>query len=280
MLALNHCSPSSIKRLAQAIYHRDSPEVLFMVMTAYFDESGTHGARSPAVTLGGFIGTAAQWAAYESDLAQLFAEYGVKRFHAKELRGTKGDFEGWSGQKKAQFNARFLKLIDDHLTCGFAAVLSSKDYSTIYRSGIFPRSARPDTQYALCLRVALWKALVCIKDQRQQWPLAVVLEDGHPNAADAVRVYCEVKRQLAPLYADALDTIAFKSKNTCLPLAVADSLVYSIFRKVAGFSTHRHPDVAAVGPADPPYLVSKIPMSRLIIDQTSLATLREELAFR
>jgi hypothetical protein len=32
-----------------------------MVMTAYFDESGTHGAESPVVTVAGFIARADQW---------------------------------------------------------------------------------------------------------------------------------------------------------------------------------------------------------------------------
>jgi hypothetical protein len=32
-----------------------------MVMTAYFDKSGTHGAESPVVTVAGFLARADQW---------------------------------------------------------------------------------------------------------------------------------------------------------------------------------------------------------------------------
>ena len=47
----------------------------------------------------------------------------------------------------------------------------------------------------------------------------------------------------------------------------------------AGYSKHpTEPNAAAVvGPADPPYLVSKIPMSRTLIDENTLAKLRDEL---
>jgi hypothetical protein len=39
-----------------------------MVMTAYFDESGTHGAESPLVAVAGFIANLEQWSAYEREL--------------------------------------------------------------------------------------------------------------------------------------------------------------------------------------------------------------------
>ena len=32
-----------------------------MVMTGYFDESGTHGEELPVVTIAGFIASASQW---------------------------------------------------------------------------------------------------------------------------------------------------------------------------------------------------------------------------
>jgi hypothetical protein len=40
-------SPSSIASLALALSYRREPGLKFMVMTAFFDESGTHGMNSP-----------------------------------------------------------------------------------------------------------------------------------------------------------------------------------------------------------------------------------------
>src|SRR5258707_8205277 len=135
-----------------------------MAMTAYFDESGTHGKDSPVITIAGFIASEDQWRTYERDLSQLLIEHDVKIFHAIEFRTRKGDFKGWPTPKRARFNSRFLKLADDHLAFGLAMVLRPKDYTNIYRVGQFPRRARIDTQYGLCFRAALWKSAVLMKD--------------------------------------------------------------------------------------------------------------------
>jgi hypothetical protein len=189
----------------------------------------------------------------------------------------KGYFKGWPTIKRARFNSRFLKLADDHLSYGLAAVLRSKEYRSIYRAMDFPPKVRPDTQYGLCVRAALWKSLVLLKDQKQNWPLNVVLEGGALNAGDAIRVFSEVKDSLTPEYAPLLGDFNFGSKND-LPIAIADSLAYAIFRLSAGYSTHpTEPNAAVVGPADPPYYVSNIPLSRTLIDENTLASLRDDL---
>jgi hypothetical protein len=248
-----------------------------MVTIAYFDESGTHGQESPVITIAGFIANADQWSAYEHDLSQLLADYEVKIFHARKFRTSKGDFKGWPTTKRARFNSRFLRLADDHLAYGLAMILRPDDYAKIYRLHEFPRRARPDTQYGLCFRTALWKSAVLMKDRPADWPLNVVLETGHKNAGDAIRVFGEFQDSLHPEYAPSLGTLVFASKENCLPLAMADSLAYAIFRMTAGFSQHSDPNAAPVGPADPPYYVSKIPLSRTLIDENTLAALRDGL---
>ena len=249
-----------------------------MVMVGYFDESGTHGKESPITAVAGFIATADQWVAYERDLTDLFREYGVTRFHAKDFRGNKGDFKKWEHSKKGKFNSRFLKLADDHLAAGVSIVLQSLDYDRVYRSLAFPARARPDTKYGLCVRCAIWKTMVLAANRERDWPIDIVLEDGHKNAGDAIRVFDEVKESLHSEYANMLGLISFASKDSCTALAIADSLAYAIFRMSAGYSRHPTIDHAAVvGPADPPYMVQRIPLSRTLVDETTLISLRDNL---
>lgn len=269
---------TSMEVLRAALFHDERPGRCFMVMTAYFDESGTHGDNSPLMTVAGFIANTEQWAGYERDLAALMKEYGVKVFHAKDLRQRKGDFKNWPEGKRARFNSRFLKLADDYLACGLAMILHTRDYKNIYRSAIFPRKARPDTGYGLCVRNALLKSILFMADRRADWPLNVVMEMGHKNIGDALRVYEETKNHLMPKYSNALGYISVGSKRDCLPLAMADSLAYAIFRMSAGYSRHpTEPNAAVVGAADPPYYVQKIPLSRTLIDENTLAMLRDSL---
>jgi hypothetical protein len=248
-----------------------------MAMRGYFDESGTHGARSPLVAVAGFLATVEQWDAYERNLLPLLSEYGVGRFHAKDFRSTKGDFKGWRTEKKAKFNSRFLQLADEHLACGLSAILPSDSYHQIYRAGGAVRAGRLDSQYGLAVRVAIWKAMVLIKDRKADWPINFIFESGTHHEAEAATAFFEFKEQLLPEYQSAFGTIAFNTKEA-IPLAIADSLAYAIFRMSAGYSKHpTEPNAAVVGPADPPHYV-KIPLTRTLIGENTLAMLRNELA--
>lgn len=227
--------------------------------------------------LAGFIASVEQWAAYENALTAILADFGVKKFHAIDARQRKGDFKGWTRTKLARFNSQFLKLADDHLACGMAMILPSESYQRIYRSALFPRKARPDSQIALCMRAAVWKALLFMKDRPGDWPLDIVMEAGSGREMDSARAFFEVKEGLVPELSGLFGNITFGSKDD-LPLAIADSLAYAIFRMSAGYASHpTEPNAAPVGPSDPPYYVSKIPMSRTLVDETTLAFLRDDL---
>ena len=94
-------------------------------------------ADSPVVIVAGFMATVEQWDAYERDLKALFDDYGVKKFHAKDLRGRKGDFKGWPTKEARDLYLQISQAWDDHLACGFATVLISDSYHQIYRNGRF-----------------------------------------------------------------------------------------------------------------------------------------------
>jgi hypothetical protein len=116
-----------------------------------------------------------------------------------------------------------------------------------------------------------------MKDRKADWPLNFVFETGTHHEAEAASIFFEARDQLLPEYRDAFGSVTFETKAV-LPLAIADSLSYAIFRLSAGYSKHpTEPNAAIVGPADPPYYVHKIPMSRTLIDEDSLAALRKDL---
>lgn len=256
---------------------RVRPDRLYMAMKGFFDESGTHGAESPVVIVGGFLATVQQWDAYERDLKALFDEYGVKKFHAKDFRGRKNDFKGWPQPRKAKFNSRFLQMADQHLACGVSAVLSSEAYNRIYRAGSAIQKKPRNSQYGLCVRTALWKSIIFMQDRTADWPLNFVFETRTHHEAEAAGIFFEEKENLRPEYRDMFGSVTFETKAV-LPLAIADSLAYAIFRNSAGYSRHPTiPDAAPVGESDPPYYVHKIPLSRTIVDEGTLAALRDDL---
>jgi hypothetical protein len=254
----------------RAADRRFKPDANYMVMHSYWDESGTHGEDSPAVIVAGFAATAAQWVGFEKRQTKLFSDYGVNTFHAKKLRGNKGDFKGWEPGDKAKFNSRFLQMVDDQLSFGVASVVAPDDYKQYYGQKTFPRKVRRDSQYALLFRLALGRSILFMRERPQSdWPLNVVMELGHPNWQDAARVFDEVKS--ISRNSAILGMISFAAKSDCPLLAVADSLAYAMFRTTAGYAKHPdNTDAVPIGPSDPPYYVHKVPTRRIILRKKDL----------
>jgi hypothetical protein len=65
--------------------------------------------------------------------------------------------------------------------------------------------------------------------RKSEWPLTVVLEGGHRNCGDAVRIFNEIKSGLIRDGIDVLGPVAVELKKKCLPLSAADFLVHAIF---------------------------------------------------
>jgi hypothetical protein len=123
----------------------------------------------------------------------------------------------------------FVSLVD-HLYYGFSVSLSPNDYLDIYKAKALPRRKRKDSQYGLCFRVAIIAAIRFMSQVRKnEWPLTVVLEGGHRNCGDAVRIFNEIKGGLMRDGIDVLGPIAVELKKKCLPLSAADFLVHTIF---------------------------------------------------
>lgn len=201
-----------------------------MVMTAYFDESGTHEG-SPATIMACCLSNAEGWARYETEMAKTLSEYGVKVLHAKRLRNSNSPYNSWPSERRRVFNAQMLEIFDRSVLSGFISVLRRDDYRRIYRLGGGAK-VRHDTEYGLCFRHCLMQALLYMERVRDAWPLYVVLEDGHKHAADALRVYRDMRRRLPSRWNGVLGPISFESKITCHPLAAPDALAHSMFKVV------------------------------------------------
>jgi hypothetical protein len=258
-------APAPIRRspfadLALALFHDERASDRFMAMTAYFDESGTHGADSPATIFGGFLAREGLWYIFEERLKQLFQKYGVETFHTKDYRQRRGRFREMNIEEYSEFNSSFLQLVDSCLMRGFVIVLPSKSYNEIYRPRFHKKKRRPDSAYGLCFRTAISRSILYLNSIENEYPFTPILESGHRNAPDALRIYNEFIEGSGEAGRECLKPILFEDKKKCLSLAAADSIVYCMYRKVAGLSeATAHPHAVPMGPASPPYYVGADP---------------------
>jgi hypothetical protein len=98
------------------------------VITAYFDDSGTHQG-SPVVAVGGLIGSEDQWAEFDERWKKLLAEPlpgkpSLKQFHSTECRGNHGPFGNYNVAERDRITYLFRQII---LETGLFSVASIID---------------------------------------------------------------------------------------------------------------------------------------------------------
>jgi hypothetical protein len=221
----------SLGELAEALFHRKAPEALFMIVTAYIDESGTH-EPSPASVMAGYLAEARQWRKFEKRAAKCLSRYRVNICHAIDLKRGDNDFRGWSVDKKLAFIDDLQHIMNETLECGHLVVLKSDDYDIFYGNRERPKKVIRDTKYGVLFR-SIVACFVKHIAQTERWQqkvkgFQIVLESGHPNSGDAVRLFEFARSQLGNRSA-GLAGVSFKPKLDCLPLAAADLLAYGAY---------------------------------------------------
>lgn len=208
----------------------------FVLLTGYFDESGTHAGSSLAL-MAGFMGDARQWRKFEKRTSKLFKRFRVDIFHSIDVKRGDKDFEGWSVNRKIEFFDEFQHIVNETLERGFASIIKTEDYD-YYSNLKWPRGTRKDSLYGLLFRASL-SSIVDGALTVERWmhgtgpTLHIVLESGHRNAPDAVRLYDFFQKKFS-VQSKALAGLTFKSKEGCLPLAAADLFAYSAYREEVG----------------------------------------------
>jgi hypothetical protein len=224
-----------VNDLCLALGHRVELGRKFMILTAYFDESGTHGGSDTCI-MAGFVGSVAQWRKYEKRVGKLFRRSRVDVFHAIDVRRGDKDFKGWTVDRKVKFLDEFYHIINETVELGVISILKEADYK-YYLELFRPRKAKAASRYAILFRSCL-AALIERSSQKEDWTknihkLGIVVEDGCVNVNDAVRLHKEFSVRNES-YKKMMPTITFASKQGCLPIASVDLYAYSVYGMETG----------------------------------------------
>ena len=120
-------SAGFVGSLCMALAHKWKPESLFVILTTYIDESGTHQG-SPATVMGGFIATAELWNRYQIELDILKRQYGFRIIHATDLKSGKNEFAGWPARKRASLFMEIGRITENSaLMEGFTFTVSNDE---------------------------------------------------------------------------------------------------------------------------------------------------------
>jgi hypothetical protein len=221
-------------RLALSLRPSNPCEGLYGVFTGYYDESGTHGG-SPFTILAGFVGSAENWARFEREWSKVLRNHGITHLRAKQLFHRQKQHKGWKDRQIERLWNDILYVIQDRRDDFFASktLLREDDYTRSYVDGGPLKRERLDSRYALCLRAFLDFNPLFFTDRGRRHaevPVNFVLEAGHRNAPDALRVFNEVKSDKRIPHRHLIGSISFGEKKEFPALQAADMLAYLFYQ--------------------------------------------------
>jgi hypothetical protein len=84
--------------------------------------------------MAGWLGHAFQWRRVDQKLAKLRRKHGFKVFHAKDFKGRRREFDGWSNAECNHLNNDLSDMMEKTLTEAFAIALERDRYLNEYRA--------------------------------------------------------------------------------------------------------------------------------------------------
>jgi hypothetical protein len=183
--------------------------------------------------MAGFLGHAFQWRRFQQKLSKIQKKECFSVFHGKEFKARTGEFRGWSDVKCDRVISKLTDLVRLTLTEGFAVSLSRERYLTEYRAPPVPKKMNLDSQYGACFRACMAHFFDLMAERGYQDKLNVVIESGHVNVGDCMRIFDDLRSTCKVLAgSDFLGDFTVRPKKDCPPLMVADMIAgtYSMFR--------------------------------------------------
>lgn len=247
-----------------------------MIFTAYYDESGTHQG-SPITVLAGFVGDTDGWIEFDREWRKILLKYDLRFIRAKQMFHRQSAFAGWSAKQIGHLAADIMYVLQERRLFHVSKiVLKENDYRRYYvGDGPISKRERLDTRYGLCLRSSLnFHPMLLAKLDRDS-SINFVLEAGHRNAGDALRVFNEIKDDRNQPWSRALCSISFGAKTDFPALQAADLVAYWLYKTEMQKITENIDDPYEVSALEMELANCWIQVIERVINPLDLARLRQ-----
>jgi hypothetical protein len=197
--------------------------------------------------LAGFAATPLEWEAFEREWTKILKKHSLTHVRAKHLFHRQKQHRGWTDKQVTELWADLMYVIQERQLFASKTYLFENDYRRFYLMDRPERRERLDSRYALCFRSLLHNLPTLCRSRYPGGAVNFVLEAGHCNAQDAVRVYNELKesKEYLPVWTnryrgnkgfrhgDAIGFLSFGTKQSSCALQAADLLAYLCYRAEA-----------------------------------------------
>jgi hypothetical protein len=205
------------------------------MISAYFDDSGTHGT-SDIVSVSGLLGTEGRLRGLDCGWKRHLdhpldgTKPPLKRFHMYECQNSLGEFSGWSRTETDYFCHQLRQTIIDSGVSAYGAACSRKDWDELVSGDL---RAILGTAEGFSIRNCFIRAVAWA--QRNTFdPKMTFIFDRRPDSVkrDADAVFDAFKRETQE---PTLVGISFLSSYDVCPLQAADLLAWEFYQYANGF---------------------------------------------
>ena len=221
------------------------------MLEAYFDESGTHGEESGAVTVAGFVATRERWTEFGGEWADFLAREGIKTFHRTHLESFYKEFardKGWDEERRNRVVNESQAIIGKYVQVGFAHTVFKADYDEVVKGDV--RLKLGAKHYTFCgqacmRRIAAWAAL-----SGHNEAINYFFEGGAKGTGELSAMMARIAKKPEARAAFRLSSISFAKKYDevidevmfpgLIQLQAADILAYEVYKHMENF--HFSPD--------------------------------------
>lgn len=199
----------------------------------YYDSAGDRSAPS-ALTVGGFLAPARNWAKLSRDWQTALELEGVTVFHMTDCLAGRGEFTGWDRQPTRQVRLlrTLTKIIRRYVHFGVASSVVLDDWRSLNEQRAMKECHV--TPYGLAAFSALGKSILWVGRNRPRDPLKAVFERGDADRGDREHLLSWM-RTLAKGRLDSVETR--EDPKEAPPLQAADLAAWEHRFAVGGVVT-------------------------------------------
>jgi hypothetical protein len=200
-----------------------------VILTAYFDESGTHSG-SEAVAVAGYVSTPDRWERFGQEWREALAAYNIEYFHMTDFANGTNPYKQWPKQKRRHRFERLVSIINKHALASVGIVIPV----SFYESAMSPKAKRisggPYGHAVRCCFMDLAKIdRSNVVGHENVW-IDYVFEAGVKGSGMIVKTFRESAKNENTRNQFRLHSIRFEDKRQFVPLQAADILAYELYK--------------------------------------------------
>ena len=212
-----------------------------LMLTAYFDESGTT-PPSKILTIAGYLSTVQRWEKFEIEWLALLDEYNLEYSHAVDFAHFKMGFkrEEKDVERRKEFYKKACKIIKDNTIQPFDISLIWEDYNVLIS---FYKGKDKPPAYGVLVNRLLFMVAEWARDNEKYFPIHYVFERNKHIEGWMARNYAQASKDIATGGAWQFGSLTFaegkvelNGRKPLVQLQAADMNAYEV-------NKYRHDDL-------------------------------------